>query len=139
MNFSGALPRLFMMLVAFAIGAMLFRTGVSEGLKTVIASEPPPAKVEQAPSFTGWAGCGLDEAGRFENPLRCRMEMRAAQSTPTIAPAPVQMMTRHESEKASGWFLLAGLAFPIALGGAALLMLTSYFGPGREDPESEEV
>ena len=141
MNFSGAAPRLLMIVAAFLIGAMLFRTGVSQGLKTVIAAEPPPGKAEQVPQpLSPLGGCTLDMQSRYSNPLRCRMEVRAAQApSPTATRMPVASMSKAQSERAAGWFLLAGLALPIAFAGAALLFLPVYLRAKREDEKADEA
>ena len=109
--------------VGVAAGVLLFRHAMSEGLHTIIASERPMPKVE-SPTLTMWDGaCKLDSNLQVANPLRCKMEMRAAGSeNPRVFHAnPIPTMTKAESETASGWFMLAAFAIPLSLGAAAIL------------------
>ena len=116
-------------------GVLLFRHAMSEGLHTVIASERPMPKVE-SPTLTMWDGaCKLDSNLQVANPLRCQMEMRAERSeNPLVFHAkPIPTMTKAESEKASGWFMLAAFAIPLSLGAAAVLGFLLF----RLPPEAE--
>jgi hypothetical protein len=118
----GALKYL-LLIAALIGGGLLARHAFTEGLHTVIASQPPMPKLE-TPSLTMWDGpCKLDSNLQVANPLRCQMERRAAGTgTPLVYHAkPIPTMTKAESEKAGGWFMLAAFAVPLSLGAAAVL------------------
>ena len=103
------------------VGVMLARHGFSEGMHTIIAAQPKPQVQDE--TFSPWEGCQLDEHLRYTNPARCQMEQRAypRDSALVYHADPSAGMTKAESEKASGWFLLTAFAIPFSLGIAAVL------------------
>ncbi|MFL6689075.1 MAG: hypothetical protein ACJ8IR_02650 [Alphaproteobacteria bacterium] len=114
-----ALKSLLMIMLAIFIGGYVARHAFSEGIHTIIAAEPATPKFESAP-VTTLGSCQLDSHLQYSNPLRCRMEMRNA---PAFAAhvAPLETMTKAQSETASGWLMLAMFAVPLSLGLAGLL------------------
>ena len=104
-------------IAAVVLAIALFCHSVSEAIHIVIASEPPPAKMEAAPRID-WQDCGLTTT--WQSPpgqRRCQMEL----SPPAAKAQPIQTMTKEQSETASIWFIIAAFAFPLALGAAALI------------------
>jgi hypothetical protein len=110
-------------LAALVAGGYVARHAFSEGMHTVIASERGPPKYDDSPSFGLSSACRLDSNLQYQNPLQCRMERRAAgDENPLVFHAkPIPTMTKADSEKASGWFMLAAFAVPLSLGVAAVL------------------
>jgi hypothetical protein len=108
---------------ALVVGGYVARHAFSEGMHTVIASQPGPAKYDDSPRFGVSSACRLDSHLQYQNPLQCRMEGHAAgDENPLVFHAkPVPTMTKAESEKASGWLMLAAFAVPLSLGVAAVL------------------
>ena len=108
-----------LLFVLAAIGLALygFRYAVSEGIRTAIASQPPPAKLAAPPSFSAFEGCDLGLTLYEARPSR-PCDFTPPQNPET--PAPIQTMSEADSEKAGAWFMLAGLGLPLALGFAAL-------------------
>jgi hypothetical protein len=105
-------------------GVMFARHAFTEGMQTVIASEPKPQQAHSDSPLMS-QGCQLDEHLQYVNPLRCQMEMRQAEREghgPLVFHAdPIPTMTKAESEKAGGWFMLAAFAVPLSLAAAAVL------------------
>jgi hypothetical protein len=131
----GAL-RYLLLAAGLAVGVLLFRHAMSEGLHTVIASERRPMPKVESPALTMWDGaCKLDSNLQVANPLRCRMEMRAAGGdNPLVFRAkPISTMTKAESESASGWFMLAVFAIPLSLGAAAFMGFLLFRSPPAAD------
>jgi hypothetical protein len=108
---------------ALVVGGYVARHAFSEGMHTVIASQPGPAKYDDSPRFGVSSACRLDSHLQYQNSLQCRMEGHAAgDENPLVFHAkPIPTMTKAESEKASGWFMLAAFAVPLSLGVAAVL------------------
>ncbi len=102
---------------ALLCAVLLFRHAISEAVRVVIASQPPPAKVEPVRIST-WDGCGLQMIGRpTTNSHHCELQL----SPPSAESKPIPTMSKEQSETASFWFIVAALAFPLALGAAALI------------------
>jgi hypothetical protein len=109
--------RLILPVIALVAGVYVARHAFSEAMHTVIASQPPIEKVD-SPTFGAMPGCALDSQLRYENELRCKMEMRAAAGEDgrvVLHAKPPLGMTKAESETASGWFMLAAFAIPLSL------------------------
>jgi hypothetical protein len=125
--------KLSLLLAAILAGGYMARHAFSEGMHMVIAAQPGAPKVE-SPALTTLSGCRLDSNLQYANPLRCRMEMRAAGNEyPLVFHAkPIQGMTKAQSETASGWFLLAVFAVPLSLIVAALLGFLLFRLPSGE-------
>jgi hypothetical protein len=100
-----------------AAAAMLYayRTAMSEAVHTVIASQPKPVALADPPPFD-FSGCDLGLGLYGSTPSNpCRFDPPQAPMPP-----PIETMTKAQSETASLWFMLAALALPLGLGGAAL-------------------
>jgi len=103
----------------FAVAMMLYayQYAMSQAIHTVIASQPPAPKLADPPAFTAYSGCDLGLTLSGSRPARpCRFEL----SPPAVSPTPIPEMSKTDSEKAGLWFVLAALALPLALGGAAV-------------------
>ncbi|HEX3945810.1 MAG TPA: hypothetical protein VHW69_17175 [Rhizomicrobium sp.] len=125
--------RFLLPLVVIVIGGYVARHAFSEGMQTVIAAQPGPAKPESE-TFTPLPGCQLDAKLQYANPLQCRMETRAAgDEYPLVFHAkPIKSMTKAQSETASGWFQLAVFAVPLSLIVAALFGFLLFRLPSGE-------
>lgn len=119
---------LILSLAALVAGGYVARHAFSEGMHTVIASERGSPKYDDSLRFGVSSACRLDSNLQYRNPLQCRMEGHAAgDGNPLVFHAkPIQTMTKAESGKASGWFLLAAFAIPLSLGAAAVLGLLLF-------------
>lgn len=122
----GSLLQIPIVIAALIVGAIVGRYALSQGLHTVIASQPAPAKGAAIPSmeYPSWRGCALDSYGRQENALRCKMEVRAAAAgRPLVVHAskPIDTLTKTQSEEATAWFMVTAFAIPLALAGAAMM------------------
>ncbi len=113
------LKTLVLIALAILIGGYVARHAFSEGMHTIIAAQPAVPKFESS-SVTTLGGCQLDSHLQYSNPLRCRMEMRNATALPAHA-APIETITKEQSETAGGWLMLAVFAVPLSLGLAGLL------------------
>jgi hypothetical protein len=102
-----------------AVGLMFYayQYAMSQAIHTVIASQPPMPKLADPPRFADFNGCDLGLTLSGSKPVRpCRFELRP----PPASPAPLPQMSKGDSETAALWFMLAALALPLALGGAAV-------------------
>jgi len=131
------IPFLIVVLVLAGFG---IRYAYTQGFRTIIASELASKPAETQPlSFQPLSGCGLDSHLRYENPLRCKMEMRAAaadQTQPlTFHADPLPTMTKEQSETAGGWLLLAGLGIPLSLGIAGFFGFLMFRHASRQEDE----
>jgi hypothetical protein len=102
-----------------AVGLMFYacQYAMSQAIHTVIASQPPMPKLADPPRFDNFGGCDLGLTLSGSRPARpCRFELRP----PPVSAAPLPQMSKGDSEKAALWFMLAALALPLALGGAAV-------------------
>ena len=102
-----------------AIGMMLYayQYAMSQAIHTVIDSQPPMPKLADPPSFNAFNDCDLGftlSGSRSGRP--CQFELQP----PPATPAPIPEMSKADSEKAGLWFVLAAIALPLALGGAAV-------------------
>jgi len=115
------------------IGIMVARQAFTEGMQTIVASQPKPQAPSESPSVL--QGCQLDEHLQYANPLRCRMEMRQAERDgrgPLVFHAqPIPAMTRAQSESVTGSFMLAVFAVPLSLGIAGVLGFLIVKGSAR--------
>jgi hypothetical protein len=105
-------------LVILAVGGMFYaaRYSMSQGIQTVIASQPPAPKLMEPPRFDTFRDCELIPLyGTKSSKPPCKFELSPP---PKPAPIPVQTMSKADAEKAGLWFLLSTLALPLALGGA---------------------
>ena len=101
---------------------LLFRHAISEAIHVVIASEPPPARIETAP-LVNWEDCGVITTWQpSPNPRRCHMQL----TEPVVKAQPIPTMSKEQSREASFWFILAAFAFPLALGAAALISFVLF-------------
>lgn len=105
------------LLTVAAAAALLYayRTAMSEAVHTVIASQPKPVALADPRPFQ-LSDCDLGLGLYPAKPVNpCRFD------PPEMPRAvPIQTMSKSQSETASLWFMLAGLALPLGLGGAAL-------------------
>lgn len=135
---AGRLLQIPLLMAALVIGGWAARYAFSQGMHTVVASEKATPLVSvQSPSIGPLPGCGLDSHMQYENPLRCRMEMRQAAAAGTRdgdnrlvfhAPDPPVTMNKAESKTAAGWFTAAMIAIPLSLllaGAAGFLVYCS--------------
>jgi hypothetical protein len=94
-----------------------YQYAMSQAIHTVIASQPPMPKLADPPRFDEFSGCDLGLNLSGPRPARpCRFELRP----PPLTPTPIPEMSKTDSETATLWFVLAALALPLALGGAAV-------------------
>jgi hypothetical protein len=94
-----------------------YQYAMSQAIHTVIASQPPMPKLADPPRFDEFSGCDLGLTVSGPRPGRpCRFELRP----PPVTPTPIPEMSKTDSETAGLWFVLAALALPLALGGAAV-------------------
>jgi hypothetical protein len=125
MNSRFGFGRILAGLLAIGLAVFGFRYAMTQAIETMIASQPPPAKLAAAPSFDV-SGCDLGLGG-FGAPAYGSPDYRSASRpcnfdapSPAARPAPIQTMSKADSETASLWFMLAGFGLPLALGGAAV-------------------
>ncbi|MBV9062428.1 MAG: hypothetical protein JOY77_05815 [Alphaproteobacteria bacterium] len=124
--------RLVLPLVALVVGGYVARHAFSEGMHTVIASQPGPAAYESTRIGPSPA-CQMESNFQVRNPLQCQMEMRASREESLVFHAkPPQGMSKAQSETASGWFMLAALAVPLSLGAAALFAFLLFYAARTE-------
>ena len=106
-------------LAILAIGLMFYgyQYSMSQGIHTVIAAQPPTPKLMDPPSFDTFQDCELIPLyGSQSHKPPCKFE-----AAPPPPPAPIQTMSKADSEKAAFWFLLSALSLPLALGGAVAI------------------
>jgi len=111
------LARLCLMVLAVAGMFYAARYSMSQGIQTVIASQPPPPKLAEGPRFDTFRDCELIPVyGTKSSKPPCKFE-----PAPLPKPQPIVTMSKADSEKAGLWFLLSTLALPLALGGVVAL------------------
>ena len=106
-------------LAGVAVGFMFYayQYAMSEAIHTVIASQPPTPKLADPPRFDNFSNCDLGLNLSGSRPAKpCRFELQPLPATPV----PIPEMRKTDSETAALWFVLAALALPVALGGAAV-------------------
>ena len=119
-------------IVALVAGGYVARHAFTEGMHTILTSQPAmPKWVSPGPSM--WDGpCSLDSHLQYKNPAACRMQSLSSSSTVVSTPSPIQTMSKAESEKAGSWFMLAAFAIPLSLGGAALIGFLIFYAVRTE-------
>jgi hypothetical protein len=117
MTFAATPLKLLLGAAGIAGGVFLFQHAISHALHIVIESEAKPMKIEAAPIAT-WQGCGIDLTWKSSPPPRHRCDV---QLVPPPKSAPMQTITKGQSEDASLWFMVAAFAFPLSLGAAGLI------------------
>ena len=130
-----SIGRIFLAVASVALMFYGYQYAMSQAIHTVIASQPPPAKLAPAPSFD-FGGCDLgltsglygQDRGPYKPP--CRFD-----PPPPPKAEPIVTMSKADSKKATLWFMLAGLSLPLLLGGAAL---AGYFVVRAAADNSEE-
>ena len=107
--------------LAIAVVGLLFygyQYSMSQGMQAVIASQPPMPAFADPPAFDTFQDC---EVIPLYGSRPAKPPCQFKPFSPLPEPAPIHTMSKAESQKASGWFLLSGLALPLAFGTAALL------------------
>ena len=97
-----------------------YQYAMTQGVKTLIAAQPPMPKLAPAPSFDfGNCDLGITTSlyGQDSGPYRppCRFDPPPA--PPKIEP--VVTMSKADSEKVGFWFILAAIGLPLGLFGVA--------------------
>jgi hypothetical protein len=117
---SQIIGRVFVTLALVACVFYGYQYAMTQGIKTLIASQPPMPKLAPAPSFD-FGGCdlginttlyGQDRSGPYRPP--CRFD-----PPPPPKAEPIVTMSKADSEKIGFWFILAALGLPLGLGGVA--------------------
>ena len=126
-----------MAIAAVALMYYAYQYAMSQAIHTIIASQPPPAKLAPAPSFD-FSGCDLGINSGLYNPDRSRPSLPPCRFDPPVPPKaePIVTMSKADSKKSSLWFLLATFALPLTLGAAALAgiwVVKAAAGSGDDD------
>ncbi len=118
----GTLVKLCIVMAIGWVGITLVRQAFSNGIQTVIASEPTPTKFESAPVSTWDSDCLLGPIdGRSVNQNRCHAEaIRAKQNAASSPDSNDRVldvgMTKTDSEHALLWFGGSMIALLLVLG-----------------------
>ena len=95
---------------------------MTEGLQSLIDSQPPPVKASPATPIVGWANCDLHiqtdlNDSYYRPPHPCEIAGPKV-VLPTVSPD--ASMTPGASEQVMTWFLIAAIGIPLTFGGAIL-------------------
>ena len=115
---NSTIGRIFVTLAAVALMFYGYQYAMTQGIKSLIAAQPPAPKLAPAPSFDlGGCDLGLSSYGERSGPPKppCRFDVPAP---PKVEP--ILTMSKEDSARIGLWFILANLAVPLALGGIAL-------------------
>jgi len=132
-----SIGKIFMAIALVAAMFYGYQYAMSQAIHTVIASQPPPAKLAPAPSFD-FSGCDLGINSTLYGRDRSGPSLPPCRFDPPAPPKaePIATMSKEDAKKASIWFMLAGVGFPLMLMGAALagfMVIRAIAGTDREE------